>query len=178
MTMLDGPKRYVQTVGEMVGNSPHLSFLPTDNISDIIEKMHAEQFGAGIVTDKQGTFLGFVTEREIVRKVFGKISSLYEQLDTLQNLNQGPSLTAWDVMIVAPDTLHPDDCIEDALDVMNYYGYRFMPVLNHKRECFGISDSRELHRQVQIKTKEEMKSKDAILSYLIGPEPYGLGATY
>lgn len=177
MTMLRGPKKYARTVREAVQNRVCLKFSPKDTIPEMIERMHTHGGGAGGVVDSSGRFIGLITEGEIVRKVFGNSLKLKERLDTLSNQPSKTDMTAWDVMIASPDTLHPDDSVEDALDMITYFGYRYMPVVNDQGTLASIVDARELHQHVQAKSQDIMESKDTLLSYFMHSEPYGIGAS-
>lgn len=177
MTMLKGPKKYAQTVGEIVQDRVCLKFSPKDTIPDMLERMSAEGGGAGGVIDASGKFIGMITEREIVRKIYGNAKKMEERLDALSDIKASKHLTAWDVMIASPDALHPDDDIEDAEDVITYFGYRYMPVVGPNDKLHGIVDARELHQHVYAKSQDIMESKDTLLSYFMGSEPYGIGAT-
>ena len=177
MTMLKGPKKYAQNLREIVQDRACLKFSPKDTIPDMLERMHAQKVGAGGVIDASGKFIGLVTEREIVRKIFGNAQKLEERIDMLSDPKESKYLTAWDVMIAAPDTLHPDEGIEEAQDIITYFGYRYMPVVDHKERLHGLVDARELHQHVYAKSQDMMESKDTLLSYFIGREPYGIGAS-
>lgn len=176
MTMLKGPKKYAETVRDIVENRVYLKFSPKDTVPDMIKRMHTHGGGAGGVVDSSGWFVGLVTEREIVRKAFGSSLNLQERLDYLSDQKSSEELTAWDVMIAGADTIHPDDSVEDALDLITYFGYRYMPVVDAQGTLAGIVDARELHQHVQAKSQDIMESKDTLLSYFMGTEPYGVGA--
>ena len=178
MTMQKGPKKYAETVREIVQNRAHLGFSPKDTVPDMIKRMHTHGGGAGGVVDVSGRFIGLITEREIVRKAFGNSLKLQERLDYLSEQKSTEEMTAWEVMIANPDTLHLNDSVEDALDLITYFGYRYMPVVNSKGAFAGIVDARELHQHVQAKTQDVMESKDALLSYFMYPEPYGGAGGY
>lgn len=176
MTMLKRPKKYAQIVRDIVKDRAHLKFKLEDTVPDMIQRMHTHGGGAGGVVDASGRFVGLVTEREIVRKAFGSSLNLQERLDYLSDQKSSEEMTAWDVMIPNADCLHPDDTVEDALDVITYFGYRHMPVVNSRGSFSGIVDARELYQHVHAKSQDIMESKDTLLSYLMGSEPYGIGA--
>ena len=84
-------------------------------------------------------------------------------------------MTAWDVMICNPDTLHIDDTVEDALDVITYFGYSHMPVMGDNRKLIGIVEAKELQRHVEAKAIELKVHNDNFLTpYLIQKEIQGL----
>ena len=172
-----GPKNYAETLRDIVQYRKPITFNIKDTVPDMIERMHSHSSHSGGVVDSEGHFIGLVTEREIVRKTFGNALRLDERLDYLSEQSSKPDLSAWDVMIPNADTLHIDDSIEDALDLITYLGYRSMPVLNSSGSFQGIVDARELHQHDHIRSRAIMDSKDSLLSYFMGSEPYGIGAS-
>ena len=130
------------------------------------------------MVDATGRFVGLITEREIVRKTFGNSLDCDDRIQLLSTDEAARYLSAWDVMIPGPDILHPDDCIEDAIEIINSYGYRYMPVTRDREKLDGIVDARELYQHVQAKTKEMMDRKDNLLSYFTHPELYGGAGGY
>lgn len=176
MTIVKGPKKYAQTVGEIVQDRPVLTFNPNDTVQDMLQRMHAQKTGAGGVVDKSGKFIGLITEREIVRKIFGNVKNFEERMGQLFSLKDRQCPTAWYLMIACPQLLHPDDNVESAQEVITYFGYRYMPVIDHKDLLLGIIDAREIHQHVYAKSKDIIEVKDTLLSYFMGTEPYGIGA--
>lgn len=170
------PPNYSETVGDIIGDRPCLAFSPTDKVPDIIARMQADKKGVGGVVDKSGRLIGFITEREIVRRAFGTATNMQERLDVISSRKSSEDKTAWDIMVASPDTLHLDDAIEDAVDVIDYFGYRYMPVVDSRGHLRGIVDARELHKHDKIRAQKLLESKDSILSYVMGCEPYGKGA--
>lgn len=171
------PKKYAETVGEIVQNRHFLTFHPDDKIPEMIERMSDAEIAAGVVVSSSGRCVGIVTEREIVRRAFGNTQKMQVRLDYLSDNKQVDEKTAWDIMIASPDRLHPEDSIEDALDVISYFGYRHMPVVTHQGTALGIIDALELHEHVQERSKEIQDCKDSLLSYFMGLESYGRGAS-
>lgn len=167
--------RYADIVGDIVQTRSAPTFKPGDGVPDLIPRMHDHATGAGAVVDAKGCLLGLVTEREIIRRIFHRPP---ETIDPLEAGNLGRnqnarSLTAWDVMIPGPDTLHIKDKVEDAHDVITYFGYRYMPVVDSARRFAGIVDERELYRHVRAKDKALMESQSQLLAYFTHHEPYG-----
>ncbi|MCI5060182.1 MAG: CBS domain-containing protein [Alphaproteobacteria bacterium] len=171
------PKKYAETVHDVVENRACPKFSSKDTVSDIIRRMHQHGGGAGAVVNAENKLIGLVTEREIVRRAFGDTSKLQERLDYISHLKDSKDETAWDVMIAQPETLNHDDSIDDAVDVIDYLGYRFMPVVDNQNRLIGVVDARELHKHAKLKSKALLEKKDSLLSYMMGSEPYGVGAS-
>ena len=171
-------KKYAGFVQEVIQNRAFLKFSPKDTIPSVVERMHAENSGSGAIVDTAGRFVGLLTEREIVRKIFGNLRNMKQHLEALSDPEESKFMTAWDVMILKPETLHPHDSIEDALDVITYFGYRYMPVVNSDIKIEGIVDARELHQHAQAKARDIIETKDTLLSYFMYPERYGGAGGY
>jgi len=176
MTMLKkAPKEYAGTVRDIVKDRVCVTLRPTDKLPDIIKKMHHQGGGTCGVTDRSGKFVGFITEREVIRKTFGNSLNVQERLDGLSEQKSAEDITAWDIMITNPNTLHPSDSVEDALEAITYFGYRYMPVVNNHGTLSGIVDARELHQHAYAKSRALLDSKDTLLSYFMNTEPYCAG---
>ena len=177
MTKKQRPGSCAQTVREIIENNPILFFRATDSVTDVISELQRLGLSFGGVVDLSEKFIGMITEHEIVRKAFGDTSNLQDRLDSLAQKSSADSLTAWDVMIANPNSLQPETSVEGALDIITSYGYRCMPVVDFQGRLLGIVDAVDLHRHVHEKAKAEIKAKDSLLSYFLGSEPYGIGAS-
>jgi CBS domain-containing protein len=176
MTMIERPEKRVNIIRDVVEDRLCLRFSPKDKISEIIQRMQRQNCVAAGVVNNKGKFLGMITEREIVRRAFGTATNIEERLDIISKRPSSADLTAWDIMIADPNKLDPEDSIETAVDLIDYYGYRFMPVVDKSGEFLGIADERELHKFAKIKTQRLLQVKDSLLAYTMGSEPYGRGA--
>lgn len=169
----------VDKVGDIINPRTCLVFYPKEKVSDIVEAMHGHHQGAVGVNDASGRFIGMITEREILRRLFQMAPETKEQQRFADEDKAVMDLTAWDVMIAAPACLSPDTDIEAALSMITDYGYRFMPVIaqdGDRKELVGIVSERELFMHVQEKTRRTLKAKDSLLSYFMHHESYGAGA--
>ena len=177
MTKFNRPFKYAKNIREIVQDRSVLTFKITDTIPKILKDMCRDGIAAGAVINPDKKFIGFITEREVVRKIYGDSNHLQERLDILSKEGNSKNLTAWDVMITNPDNLNPDDNIDDAHDIITYFKYRYMPVVDRDQKFHGVIDARELHQHVYAKSQDIMQSKDSLLSYFMGNEPYGIGAS-
>lgn len=174
--MLDKVKTYAKTVGDMVKNRIPLTIKPTEKIRDVLSRMRKEKKHAGGVVDPSGKLVGLITEREIVRFVFGDARNLETKIDGLADVKMLEDLTAFDMMIASPDTLSVDDDVENAHDIISYFGYRYMPVTEPGGKFAGIVDAREVHIHANARARDIIETKDTLLSYMMHSEPYGIGA--
>lgn len=177
-------------VADIIKDRSYLYFYTTDSIEHIVHNMQKQHQGAVGIVDGTRRFIGLITERDILRKLFGseeESDASYQSRQ--QQLSIYPKeLTAWDVVIPNPACLTPDTPIEDALEIIKERGFRFMPVItpvikpnakNAKKEqtgkeLVGIVSERELFWHTQEKIQRQLRDKDTFLSYFMGHEAYGL----
>ena len=178
-TMRPSSKSYAETLQDVIQDRAALKFHPNDKVPSIIERMLAHGTGAGGVVDGSDRLIGMVTEREIVRRVFsGNIAAnVSENIEDVYEDKTAADMSAWDVMIPNPNVVHVRDNVEDALDVITFYGYRYMPVVTDGGRLAGIVDARELYKHVRERAKALLESKDSLLSYFMHHEAYGGGHT-
>lgn len=164
-----------KTVGDIVQGRKCPRFYPQEKVTGIIGAMHGHHSGAAGVIDASGRFIGLITEREILRRLFGMIPETTEQERFAEQAKPIGELTAWDVMIASPDCLQTDVTIDAALDIITDKGFRYMPVVDLNKRLVGIVGERELYTYGQARARRELEAKDTLLSYFMHHEPYGSG---
>jgi len=175
----DSLARRVDTVGQIVAERPFLTFHTKESIEHIVREMQNKHHGAVGVTDAEGRLVGLLTERDVLRKIFGSYGESQAAFDERHHkLSIYPeTLTAWDVMVPDPVCLFEDMPVENALDNIKEHGFRFMPVVkrNDQGKLTGIVSERELFWHTQEKTRRLVESQNNLLSYFMHHEPYGYG---
>lgn len=177
----DSLSRQVNTVGEITTNRPLLTFRSGDKIEYIVREMIKHHQGAVGITDTnaEGTLVGLLTERDILRKIFGTEGETQAQFDARnQHLSVYPGrLVARDVMTPQPICLVENMLVDEALEKIKRHAYRYMPVLDKERggRLVGIVSERELFWHAQEKLRRTIQTQTSLLSYFIH-EPYGGGA--
>lgn len=159
-------RSYADTLRDTVESRACLKFSPKDTVPDIIDRMHAAGISAGGVVDSAGQFVGFVTEEDIVRRIFGRFEP-HHGVDYIHEHKAVSHMTAWDVMILNPDTLCVDDTVEDALDLITYFGYRTMPVVDAKGKLAGIVEAEELRQHVNAKSQTLKEANGSLPPYMM-----------
>lgn len=181
--MRDSLTRRVDTVGEVTVNRPMLTFRADDKVEHIVREMIKHHQGAVGITDTNasGKLVGLMTERDILRKIFGVHGETQAQFDERnQNLDVYPgTLLAQDVMTQNPVCLTDDMLIGDALENIKKHGFRYMPVVkrDNKELLVGIVSEREVFWHAQEKMRRTIQTQSQLLQYFIA-EPYGGGGTY
>lgn len=166
-------KGEISTVGDIAAMRKCLSFHPDQSIKIILSVMQHARTGCAGVIDDDGNLVGMLTEREILRRIFEMVAD-----PTINWRNIGKhidDMTIRDVMIENPKVLEEDTDIEDALEIMTEFGFRFMPVVSG-RNLVGLVDEREVAIYVKNKldrVKRDAAKKEAIFHSLFR-EPYGI----
>ena len=177
----DSLSRRVNTVGEITANRPLLTFRAEDKIEYIVREMTKHHQGAVGITDTnaEGRLMGLLTERDILRKIFGAEGETQAQFDVRnQQLSVYPgSLVARDVMTPEPVCLLENMLVEEALEEIKGHAFRYMPVIDREngKRLVGIVSERELFWHTQEKLRRTIQTQTNLLSYFIH-EPYGGGA--
>lgn len=173
----DSLSKRVDTVGQIVSERPFLTFHTKDSIQHIVREMQGKHHGAVGITDATGRFVGLMTERDILRKIFGTHCESQAAFDERHHkMSIYPeTLTAWDVMVPNPVCLFEDMPVEEALDNIKELDFRFMPVVKRddKDTLTGIASERELFWHTQEKTRRMLENQSNLLSYFMHYEPYG-----
>jgi CBS domain-containing protein len=85
-------------------------------VSEVIQLMQEERFGCVLVVDEQRKLVGIITERDLLTKVLGKSVNIAD-------------IVVDDIMSTSPESLHVDDPIAFALNLMHFGGFRHIPLL-------------------------------------------------
>jgi CBS domain-containing protein len=165
------------TVGDLAQSRRCLTFLPEQFVRVILPAMQQNGAGAAGVLDEEGSLVGLLTERALLKRVFRMAT---DPLINPANLGKYiDDMTVAEVMVPRPECLADDMDIEEALGRMSLRGFRFMPVVTRADpgQLVGIADERELALLVQSRLREVRRSEAesrSLLSYLFH-EPYGTG---
>jgi len=92
------------------------------SLRDVVNTMQSQRVGCVLVTEN-GKLAGIFTERDLVFKVMGEIVEYSRAVREF--------MTAW------PKTLHPDDSVADAIQLMDEGGYRDIPLVNEEGGLLG-----------------------------------------
>jgi CBS domain-containing protein len=178
MSTHDSLSRRVDTVGQITVNRPMLTFRTDDRVEHIVREMIKHHQGAVGITGKNdaGKLKGLMTERDILRKIFGTHEETQAQFDARNHhLDVYPrALLARDVMTHNPLCLTEDMPVGDALEIIKRHGYRYMPVVKsgNKDHLVGLVSERELFWHTQEKMRRTIDNQISLLQYFIS-EPYG-----
>jgi len=173
--MHDSLLKRAEAVGEITASRKFMTFGAVESIEHIVREMIRHRQGAVGIIDGASNLVGLLTERDILRKIFGTHEETQAQHDKRQqDLSIYPgSLLAKDVMTQNPVCLTDDMRIEEALDKIKHYAFRYMPVVKkgEKSKIVGIVSERELFWHAQEKFNHTIRTQSNLLSYFIR-EPY------
>lgn len=91
-------------------------------VGDVLRRMREQRHNCALVTEGD-RLIGIFTDRDVLRKVADAPATWEEPVDRL--------------MTPAPQTVHPDDQVGHALDLMNAGHYRNMPVVDDGGRIVG-----------------------------------------
>lgn len=176
MTARDSLSRQVETAGQITAHRPCLTYGTATRIECIVRDMHGSHQGAVGILDASRRLVGLLTERDILRGIFGTHGETRAEYDRRHHkMSIYPeSLVARDVMTTNPVCLYEDMPVEEALEQIKQNGFRFMPVVatHDAGKLRGIVSERELFWRTQEKLRRTVKMQESMLSYFIS-EPYG-----
>jgi len=93
-----------------------------DSLDEVVAAMRSQRVGCVLVLENH-QLAGIFTERDLMTKVIGS-SVEY-------------SRTVRDFMTPHPTTLHPDDSVADAIQLMDEGGYRDVPLVDEEGRLLG-----------------------------------------
>jgi CBS-domain-containing membrane protein len=170
-----GSYPYAETVGDVIDNRPVLIFKTEDFLPDILAQLRSSDRKVGAVVDAHDRLVGMVTENNIMRRLLPRFRKRPSDINNLHKHKTVSGLIAWDVMISRPDSLHVDDRIEDAVDVMTYLSHTYMPVTDGQAHVIGIAGFEELRGALEKKYGALKSIDDPISLYMIQQKLHDLG---
>ena len=171
-------KPYVETLGDVMMNRPFLQFKVEDTLSDILGRMASQGEKTAGVVDSNGNLVGMLTESNIMRRVLPRLKKWPSSLENLHKHKAVSGLIACDLMIAQPDSLHVDDAVEDALDVMTYLSHQYMPVTDGQKKLAGIVSFDELRSCIEKKYGALKSLDDPISLFMIQQKLHDLNLGY
>jgi CBS domain-containing protein len=126
------------------------SIKPEATVLDALAMMNDKDVGA-LVVMKDDRMIGIVSERDYARKVvlMGK-SSRSTRVDQIMS---------WNVI-----TIHPDQTVEEAMELMNSKHIRHLPVMENDR-VVGMVTIRDLVKVIVFKQREAIRNlEDKLIS--------------
>lgn len=165
---------YAETLCDVIHDRAVLKFNPIDRVPDLICRLRVIGEKVAGVVDVHGNLVGMLTEKGIIRRILSRFDNPPPNIEDLYDHKCVSYMTAWDVMIENPDTLHIDDTVEDALDMMTYLSHSYMPVVDSQEKLLGIVGIEELRCNLEKKNGVLKSLDDPISLYAIQQKLYDL----
>jgi CBS domain-containing protein len=127
-----------------------ISVRPGDCIASITRTLAQHRIGAVLVMETDGTVLGIVSERDIVRALAGMGESVMR-------------MTAGQLMTRVLFTAGPASTVQDALQLMTDRRVRHLPVLHADGQLAGMVSIGDL---VKARIAEAEQEAEALKSYV------------
>jgi CBS domain-containing protein len=167
-------KLYAETLRDIMNDRAVLKFNSIDSVPDIMRRLRARHAKVAGVVGVHGNLVGMLTENGIIRRIFSRFDNPPPDIERLGDHKGVSHMIALDVMIENPDTLHIDDTVEDALDMMTYLSHSYMPVIDDQKKLLGIVDTTELRRSLEKKYGALRSLDDPISLYAMQQKLYDL----
>lgn len=159
------------SAGDFVKSKPYCAFNSKDTLFDIVTTMKEMHSYAALVTDENQDLLGLLAEHRILLYLLPPSPA---QVPSAERVNKAFNvLKAEDVMIPYPATIDADMPVEESFNEITRRGFRYMPVVESNKRPVGILNRTEITQYMEEKNRQELESKDMILSYLMHHENYG-----
>ena len=140
---------FVSDILAQKGNSI-ISVGPTVSIAEVSQLLTTRRIGSVLVVDGQGTVLGIVSERDIVRALAAQGAAAL-------------ALEASRIMTREVVTCDPDDTIEDVMQAMTSGRFRHVPVVRHG-ELLGLVSIGDV---VKARLAEATHETEALRAYIV-----------
>ena len=109
----------ISTILDNKGSVVH-SISPENTLKQMADKMLAKKIGSLLVTDKDGTLVGIISERDFLT-IVGEHTKDWEDI------------TVSDVMTKEVVTATPEDTLEQVMSVMTEHHIRHIPVMGNDK---------------------------------------------
>lgn len=106
-----------------------------ESVAAVAEKMASKGIGSVVIVDSQGKPIGIFTERDLLVKVVGK------RIDPSK-------VKVSEVMTSNPVVARENWSAAKALEIMAYYGFRHLPVVDDKGVLVGIVSIKDVVRSI------------------------------
>ena len=120
MTELDNDHKVkISTILDSKGGDVY-SISPESSLKQMADEMFAKKIGSLVVTDKDGSLAGIISERDFLN-IVGKHSKDWEDISVS------------DVMTKEVITANPEDTLEQVMSVMTQHHIRHIPVMGNNK---------------------------------------------
>ena len=116
-------------VVSIISRSP-IVFKPEDPVIEAVKKMAEENIGSVVIVDESMKPIGIFTERDLLRLCASGADLSKTKLA--------------DVMTKNPTVIREDESVKKALEIMLYFGFRHLPVVDSQGRLVGVVSIRDV----------------------------------
>jgi len=117
---------------------------PKQSVFEALRRMADKDIGALLVMDND-QLLGIITERDYARKVVLMGHSSREML-------------VEEIMQRDPVTIHPDQTLEEAMELMSLRKVHYLPVMETDHEVLGVISIGDVVKRIIYRQRETIKN--------------------
>ena len=103
---------------------------PKESINSILTMLAEDSGGAVLICDKNEKILGIFTERDVLKKIVGKVTNL--------------NLPIEDYMTKSPITVDMTSALGYALQLMSEGGFRHVPVIDDQGQALAVLSMKDV----------------------------------
>ncbi|MCD6372850.1 MAG: CBS domain-containing protein [Thermococcus sp.] len=142
--------RYISKVPvKIVMDREFLKLHPEDPLSKLVQSLRDEESSAAIV-DGEGRLVGFVTMKDILR--FFEPPKRYSivGIGLLKKYSLNRASRVGDIMVRKPITIHIDENLGRAIQIMLETGKHHLPVVDDENRVHGVLEVKDIIRLIRI----------------------------
>ncbi|MFA4662317.1 CBS domain-containing protein [Pyrococcus kukulkanii] len=142
--------RYISKVPvKLVMDREFLTLQPEDPISLLVQSLRGEESSA-VVVDEKGHLLGFITMKDLLRFFEPPRKYSIVGVGLLKKYSIDRASRVKDIMIRRPITIHVDENLGRAIQIMLETGKHHLPVVDDENRVHGILEVKDIIRLIRI----------------------------
>ncbi|BAD85747.1 hypothetical protein, conserved, containing CBS domains [Thermococcus kodakarensis KOD1] len=142
--------RYISKVPvSLVMDTEFLTLHPSDSLSKLVQELRGEESSA-VVIDGEGKLLGFVTMKDLLNFFAPPKRYSIVGLDLLKRYSINRASRVEDIMVKKPITIHVDENLGRAIQIMLETGKHHLPVVDDENRVHGVLEVKDIIRLIRI----------------------------
>lgn len=142
--------RYISKVPvSLVMDREFLKLHPDDPLSKLVQELRGEESSA-VVVDDEGRLLGFVTMKDLLNFFAPPKRYSLVGLSLLKKYSVSRAPRVEDIMVKKPITIHVDENLGRAIQIMLETGKHHLPVVDDENRVHGVLEVKDIIRLIRI----------------------------
>ncbi|ASJ01764.1 CBS domain-containing protein [Thermococcus profundus] len=142
--------RYISKVPVgLVMDREFLTLHPGDPLSKLVQDLKGEESSA-VVVDSEGKLLGFVTMKDLLNFFSPPKRYSVVGVNLLKKYSINRASRVGDIMVKKPITIHVNENLGRAIQIMLETGKHHLPVVDDKNRVHGVLEIKDIIRLIRI----------------------------